>query len=138
MGNGDLMRVPSSTTSLERARAAGHRIEVVYSPRDALDLARRRPDQRLVFLAVGFETTAPANAMAVKSARARGLANFSVLVSHVLVPPAISAIISSPDNRVQGFLTKLKTEVQQAMTERRAELETELENLRNPTQPPQA
>jgi hydrogenase expression/formation protein HypD len=79
-------------------------VRVVYSPLDALDLAIKHPDREVVFFAVGFETTAPANAMAVWRARELGVENFSVLVSHVTVPPAITALLESPDNRVQGFL----------------------------------
>jgi hydrogenase expression/formation protein HypD len=101
---GDMLRVPGSHTDLLQVRARGGDVRVVYSPLDAVELARRHPDREIVFFAVGFETTAPANAMAVWRARALGLANFSVLVSHVTVPPAITAILESPDNRVQGFL----------------------------------
>jgi len=101
---GDMLRVPGSGRSLMQARAAGGRVEVVYSPLDALALARSNPDHEYVFLAVGFETTAPANAMAVAQAARDGVDNFSVLVSHVLVPPAMEAILGSADNRVQGFL----------------------------------
>ena len=79
-------------------------MRIVYSPLDALEIARRHPDREVVFFAVGFETTAPANAMAVWRARELGVRNFSVLVSHVTVPPAMAAILSAPDNRVQGFL----------------------------------
>ncbi|HZD16841.1 MAG TPA: hydrogenase formation protein HypD, partial [Actinomycetota bacterium] len=86
------------------ARAAGGDIRVVYSPLDALEVARRNPDRTVVFFAVGFETTAPANAMAVRQARELGIGNFALLVAHVLVPPAIAAILVSPGNRVQGFL----------------------------------
>jgi len=85
-------------------RARGGDVRVVYSPLDAVDLARRHPEREVVFFAVGFETTAPANAMAVWRAHQLGLTNFSVLVSHVTVPPAMTAILDSPDNRVQGFL----------------------------------
>jgi hydrogenase expression/formation protein HypD len=101
---GDMLRVPGSECDLQQVRARGGAVRVVYSPLDALELARRNPDREVVFFAVGFETTAPANAMAVWRARELGLANFSVLVSHVTVPPAITAILSAPDNRVQGFL----------------------------------
>jgi hydrogenase expression/formation protein HypD len=79
-------------------------VKIVYSPLDALDLARKHPDKQVVFFAVGFETTAPANAMAVWRARELGVTNFSVLVSHVTVPPAMTALLESPDNRVQAFL----------------------------------
>jgi len=101
---GDMLRVPGSRDDLFRVKAAGGDVRVVYSPLDAVTLARAHPDREVVFLAIGFETTAPANAMAVKIARAEGLRNFSLLVSHVLVPPAIEAIMRSPGNRVQAFL----------------------------------
>jgi hydrogenase expression/formation protein HypD len=101
---GDMLRVPGSECDLHQIRARGGRIQVVYSPLDAVDLAIRHPDRQVVFFAVGFETTAPANAMAVWRARELGVRNFSVLVSHVTVPPAMIAILSSPANRVQGFL----------------------------------
>lgn len=101
---GDMLRVPGSTTDLLAVKSAGGDVRIVYSPLDAVKLARRHPDRQVVFFAVGFETTAPANAMAVWQAAAEGLDNFSVLVSHVLVPPAMEAILASPDNRVQGFL----------------------------------
>jgi hydrogenase expression/formation protein HypD len=101
---GDMLRVPGSSEDLLRARAAGGDVRVVYSPLDALEVARRNPDKTVVFFAVGFETTAPANAMAVKQAKALGIENFALLVAHVLVPPAIVAILVSPGNRVQGFL----------------------------------
>ncbi len=101
---GDMLRVPGSECDLFQVRARGGEVRVVYSPLDALELARRTPDREVVFFAVGFETTAPANAMAVWRARELGVENFSVLVSHVTVPPAMTAILASPDNRVQGFL----------------------------------
>ena len=101
---GDMLRVPGTSGDLSQVKAAGGDVRVVYSPLDALELAAALPDRQVVFFAVGFETTAPANAMAVKLAKARGLANFSVLVSHVLVPPAMEAILSSASSRVQGFL----------------------------------
>jgi len=101
---GDMLRVPGTGADLLTARARGGDVRMVYSPLDAVALAAQHPDREVVFFAVGFETTAPANAMAVLQARRRGLRNFSVLVSHVLVPPAIEAILSAPDNRVQGFL----------------------------------
>ena len=101
---GDMLRVPGSRENLFAVKGAGGDVRVVYSPLDALKLARQHPDREVVFLAIGFETTAPANAMAVKLARAQGLRNFSMLVSHVLVPPAIGAIMRSPGNRVQAFL----------------------------------
>ncbi|HEY3499600.1 MAG TPA: hydrogenase formation protein HypD [Polyangiaceae bacterium] len=101
---GDMLRVPGSHGDLSSLKAQGADVRVVYSPLDALALAAKNPAKNVVFFAVGFETTAPANAMAVKLARARGLENFSVLVSHVLVPPAISAILEDPASRVQAFL----------------------------------
>src|SRR5512147_2593497 len=101
---GDMLRVPGSDCDLQQVRARGGAVRVVYSPLDALELARRHPEREVVFFAVGFETTAPANAMAVWRARELGLRNFSVLVSHVTVPPAITAILTAPDNRVQAFL----------------------------------
>ena len=101
---GDMLRVPGSRTDLSSVKAQGGDVRVVYSPLDALKLARNHRDRQVVFFAVGFETTAPANAMAVWQARREGLSNFSVLVAHVLVPPAMELILSAPDNRVQGFL----------------------------------
>ncbi len=101
---GDMLRVPGSEKDLLTVKSEGHDVRIVYSPLDAVKLAARHPDREVVFFAVGFETTAPANAMAVEQARRQGLANFSILVSHVLVPPAMEAVLSSPDNRVQGFL----------------------------------
>jgi len=101
---GDMLRVPGSTTDLLTVKAKGGDVRMVYSPLDAVTLAQQNPGREVVFFAVGFETTAPANAMAVKRAKQLGLSNFSILASHVLVPPAIEAILSSPLNRVQGFL----------------------------------
>jgi hydrogenase expression/formation protein HypD len=101
---GDMLRVPGSECDLFQVRARGGDVRIVYSPLDAVELARRNPDREVVFFAVGFETTAPANAMAVWRARELGVDNFSVLVSHVTVPPAMTAILDAPDNRVQGFL----------------------------------
>lgn len=101
---GDMLRVPGSDTDLFQVKSRGGDVRIVYSPIDAVDLAEQHPDREVVFFAIGFETTAPANAMAVHLAAQRGLTNFSVLVSHVLVPPAIEAIASSPTNRVDGFL----------------------------------
>jgi hydrogenase expression/formation protein HypD len=101
---GDMLRVPGTESDLLRVKAAGGDVRVVYSPLDALKLAREHPDKEVVFFAVGFETTAPANAMAVYQAKREGLAHFSILVSHVLVPPAMEAILSDPGNKVQGFL----------------------------------
>jgi hydrogenase expression/formation protein HypD len=99
-----MLRVPGSDTDLLTLKANGADVRMVYSPLDAVKLAEKHPDRQVVFFAVGFETTAPANAMAVWQAKAKGLANFSILVSHVLVPPAMEAILSSPANRVQAFL----------------------------------
>jgi hydrogenase expression/formation protein HypD len=101
---GDMLRVPGSECDLFQVRARGGNVRIVYSPLDAVELARNHPDKEVVFFAVGFETTAPANAMAVWRARELGVENFSVLVSHVTVPPAMTAILGAPDNRVQGFL----------------------------------
>ena len=101
---GDMLRVPGSECDLLQVRARGGQVRVVYSPLDALEIAIKNPGKQVVFFAVGFETTAPANAMAVWRARELGVRNFSILVSHVTVPPAMTAILSAPDNRVQGFL----------------------------------
>lgn len=101
---GDMLRVPGSAKDIFAVKAAGGDVRFVYSPLDALRVARENPDKQVVFFAVGFETTAPANAMAVYRARENGVSNFSILVSHVLVPPAMEAILSAPDNRIQGFL----------------------------------
>jgi len=101
---GDMLRVPGSSRDLLSVKATGGNIRIVYSPLDAVSIARQNPQKSVVFFAVGFETTAPANAMAVKQARILGLGNFSILCSHVLVPPAIETILASPRNRVQGFL----------------------------------
>jgi hydrogenase expression/formation protein HypD len=101
---GDMLRVPGSKASLFDAKAGGADVRIVYSPLDALHLARANPGREVVFFAVGFETTAPANAMAVWQAAQAGIANFSILVAHVLVPPAMTAILASPHCRVQGFL----------------------------------
>jgi hydrogenase expression/formation protein HypD len=101
---GDMLRVPGSKGDLLQLKSLGSDIRVVYSPLDAVNLAAARPDRKVVFFAIGFETTAPANAMAVWMAKKRRLNNFSVLVSHVLVPPMITAILQAPGNRVQAFL----------------------------------
>lgn len=101
---GDMLRVPGSKTDLFRLRSHGADVRTVYSPLDCLPLAQRNPDRQVVFFAIGFETTAPANAMTVWQARQLSIPNFSVLVSHVRVPPAVTAILQSPQNRVQGFL----------------------------------
>ena len=101
---GDMLRVPGTDRDLFSVRATGGDVRVVYSPLDAVKIAQANPDKEVVFFAIGFETTAPANAMSVVQARALGLRNYSVLVSHVCVPPAMHAILGSPHNRVQGFL----------------------------------
>jgi hydrogenase expression/formation protein HypD len=101
---GDMLRVPGSSQDLFQVKSTGADVRVVYSPLDALNLARANPDREVVFFGIGFETTAPANAMTVYQAQRLGIANFSVLVSHVLVPPAIAAIMESPTGRVQAFL----------------------------------
>ena len=101
---GDMLRVPGSKQDLFSVRARGGDVRIVYSPLDATRVAAENPDKQVVFFGVGFETTAPANAMSVLHAKRLGLTNFSLLVSHVLVPPAMTAILSSPTNRVQGFL----------------------------------
>ena len=101
---GDMLRVPGSRSDLFRVKAAGGDVRVVYSPMEALKIAREHPECQVVFFAVGFETTAPANAMAAWQAHREGLLNFSLLVSHVLVPPAIRLLLTSPENRVQGFI----------------------------------
>ena len=101
---GDMLRVPGTDRDLLSVKASGGDVRIVYSPLDALKIAAEHPDKQVVFFAVGFETTAPGNAMAVFQARRSGLANFSILVSHVLVPPALEAILASPSCRVQGFL----------------------------------
>ena len=101
---GDMLRVPGNTVDLLTAKARGGDVRVVYSPLDAVTIARENPSRQVVFFAVGFETTAPANAMSVLHAEREGLKNFSILTSHVLVPPAMRAILGSPDNLVQGFL----------------------------------
>jgi len=101
---GDMLRVPGLSKDLLSVKAAGGDVRIVYSPLDALKLAVDHPEREVVFFAVGFETTAPANAMAVFQASRSSVRNFSLLVSHVLVPPAMEAILSFPDTRVQGFL----------------------------------
>ena len=101
---GDMLRVPGSEEDLLSVKARGGDVRIVYSPLDALALARANPDRQVVFFAVGFETTAPANAMAAHQAKTEGLGNFTLLVSQVLVPPALETILSAPDHRVQGFL----------------------------------
>jgi hydrogenase expression/formation protein HypD len=101
---GDMLRVPGSSKSLFDAKAEGADVRIVYSPLDAVALARNNPDREVVFFAVGFETTAPANAMTVYVAEKEGIRNFSILVAHVLVPPAIEAVMDSPNCRINGFL----------------------------------
>src|SRR3974390_3343329 len=101
---GDMLRVPGSTTALLSVKAGGGGVRIVFSPLDAVKLAVQNPTKELVFFGVGFETTAPATAMAVYQAAQKGLKNFSLLISHVLVPPAIEALLSSPNCQVQGFL----------------------------------
>jgi hydrogenase expression/formation protein HypD len=101
---GDMLRVPGSESDLLVLKSRGADIRIVYSPLDCLQIARANPARKVVFFAIGFETTAPANAMAVWQAKRQGVTNFSILVSHVLVPPSIASILQSPENRVQAFL----------------------------------
>jgi hydrogenase expression/formation protein HypD len=101
---GDMLRVPGSDQDLFSERAEGADVRVVYSPLDAVKIAQQNPDKEVVFFAIGFETTAPANAMSVVQAKMLGVPNYSILVSHVRVPPAMEAILGSPYNQVQGFL----------------------------------
>ena len=101
---GDMMRVPGGRGSFFDAKAAGADIRMVYSPLDALKIARKNPDKRVVFMAIGFETTAPSTAMTVLRAQAEGLENFAVFANHVTIIPAIKAILDSPDLRLDGFL----------------------------------
>lgn len=101
---GDMLRVPGSEHDLFHVKANGGDVRIVYSPLDALKIAKDNPSKQVAFFAVGFETTAPANAMSVYQAKQQGVANFSILVSHVLVPPALEAVLNSPDCRVNGFL----------------------------------
>jgi hydrogenase expression/formation protein HypD len=101
---GDMLRVPGSSKDLFMVKSEGGDVRMVYSPLEAIKIARENPDREVVFLAVGFETTAPGNAMAIHQAAREGLTNFSALVSHVLVPPAMRALLSSPANKVQGYL----------------------------------
>jgi hydrogenase expression/formation protein HypD len=101
---GDMLRVPGSGDDLLKVKARGGDVRIVYSPLDALRLAKQHPERKVVFFAVGFETTAPANAMAVHRAKAEGLSNFSVLVAHVLVPPALEALLGCEDARIDGLL----------------------------------
>lgn len=101
---GDMLRVPGSSRDLLTARSAGADVRIVYSPLEALQLARDNPERQVVFLAIGFETTAPGNAMAIIQAEKEGLSNFSALVCQVMVPPALRALLASPANLVQGYL----------------------------------
>ena len=101
---GDMLRVPGTTMDLLRCKAQGADIRIVYSPLDSLKIAQKNPEKEVIFFAVGFETTTPANAMAVHQASLLGLKNFSILASQVLVPPALEAILRTPDHQVQGFL----------------------------------
>jgi hydrogenase expression/formation protein HypD len=101
---GDMIRVPGSVSSLAKAKANGADVRVVYTPLEAVKLAQQNPEKEVIFFAVGFETTAPTNALSVIQAKSLGIKNYSILTSHVLVPPAIEAILGSPDNKVQGVL----------------------------------
>ncbi len=101
---GDMLRVPGTDKDLFSIKAAGGDVRVVYTPLDAVKIARQNPDKQVVFFAIGFETTAPANVMSVIQAQSLGIKNYSILVSHVCVPPAVSTILGSPANRVQAFL----------------------------------
>lgn len=101
---GDMLRVPGSEKSLLQIKAEGADVRILYSPLEALNIAKENPDKEVVFFAVGFETTAPANALSVYQAKKSGITNYSILVSHVLVPPAMEAILNDKDNRIQGFL----------------------------------
>jgi hydrogenase expression/formation protein HypD len=101
---GDMLRVPGSDKSLLQAKAEGADVKVLYSPLEALNVAQQNPDKEVIFFAVGFETTAPANALSVYQAKQLGITNYSILVSHVLVPPAMEAILSDPETRIQAFL----------------------------------
>jgi hydrogenase expression/formation protein HypD len=101
---GDMIRVPGSHKSLLEAKSEGADVRILYSPLEAVNIAKQNPEREVVFFAVGFETTAPANALSVVHAQREGITNYSILTSHVLVPPAIEAIVSDPDNVVQGFL----------------------------------
>ena len=101
---GDMLRVPGSKKSLLQIKAEGADVRILYSPLEALNIAKENPNKEVVFFAVGFETTAPANALSVYQAKKSGITNYSILVSHVLVPPAMEAILNDKDNRIQGFL----------------------------------
>jgi len=101
---GDMLRVPGSKRSLLESRAAGADVRILYSPLEAVNIAQENPDKEVVFFAVGFETTAPANALSVLHAQRAGISNYSILTSHVLVPPAIEAVMNDEDSHIQGFL----------------------------------
>ena len=101
---GDMLRVPGSKKDLFKVKSEGGDVRIVYTPLDAVKLARENPDKKIVFFGVGFETTAPITAMSVWQAHREGLTNFYLLASHVLVPPAMTALLDSPSNRVQGYL----------------------------------
>ncbi len=101
---GDMLRVPGSSRSLLEAKAAGGDVRIVYSPLEAVHIAQQNPDKEVVFFAVGFETTAPANALSVVQAEKLGVSNYSILASHVLVPPAMEAILSDKENKIDAFL----------------------------------
>lgn len=101
---GDMLRVPGSSQSLLEAKAAGGDVRILYSPLEAVKIARENPGREVVFFAVGFETTAPANALSVLHAQRAGATNYSILTSHVIVPPAIEAVMNDPDSNIQGFL----------------------------------
>ena len=101
---GDMLRVPGSKKSLLQIKAEGADVRILYSPLEALNIAKENPNKEVVFFAVGFETTAPANALSVYQAKKSGITNYSILVSHVLVPPAMEAILNDKNNRIQGFL----------------------------------
>ena len=101
---GDMLRVPGSNMSLLEAKAQGADIRILYSPMEAVYLAEKNPEKEIIFFAVGFETTAPANALSVIQANTRKITNYSILTSHVLVPPAIEAVMNDPDTKIQGFL----------------------------------
>jgi len=101
---GDMLRVPGSETNLLTVKAKGGDVRIVYSPTDVVEIAQNNPEKQVVFFAIGFETTAPANAMAIHQAKLKELNNLSFLISQVIVPPAIQSILESPNNRVNGFL----------------------------------
>jgi hydrogenase expression/formation protein HypD len=100
----DMLRVPGSNKNLLEIKAAGADVRILYSPLEAVQIAKENPDKEVVFFAVGFETTAPANALSVIQADKMGIANYSILASHVLVPPAMEAILGDEENTIDGFL----------------------------------